>query len=353
MHRMAPVHKTEKPTLAPLSLNSFWKYGLAAARSTLWHLTVWPVAQVRLTSTRLEWSCKRVNTALKCGLCPFHARVVNPLVDRSMISATSQNPLLLRFFRDFSKSHTSAPASCWPPTDQWPSPLLVFAVTGAARLFAAAGGLKHLRVVPVRAPTGAPRGRTRLTGAPTLVSPEPANFPHLYRPLFAPFFWPRFRSGSNLGGGIESTVGRLDDLRDQWWWWLCTHPLAFSPTATAAAHCTAVTTLMTADCSTQSKQRMVPRDLDPISFDPKMLPNGVNALAALNDAWSAEMGERLPVTLERQTIPYNLCRSSGNTMRARLGRMCPRRAPRETRGDKERGKWDAVSCQKGNLSLGS
>ena len=86
MHRMAPVHKTEKPTLAPLSLNSFWKYGLAAARSTLWHLTVWPVAQVRLTSTRLEWSCKRVNTALKCGLCPFHARVVNPLVDRSMIS---------------------------------------------------------------------------------------------------------------------------------------------------------------------------------------------------------------------------------------------------------------------------
>ena len=35
MHRMAPVHKTEKPTLAPLSLNSFWKYGLAAARSTL------------------------------------------------------------------------------------------------------------------------------------------------------------------------------------------------------------------------------------------------------------------------------------------------------------------------------
>ena len=89
MHRMAPVHKTEKPTLAPLSLNSFWKYGLAAARSTLWHLTVWPVAQVRLTSTRLEWSCKRVNTALKCGLCPFHARVVNPLVDRSMISTPS------------------------------------------------------------------------------------------------------------------------------------------------------------------------------------------------------------------------------------------------------------------------
>ena len=35
MHRMAPVHKTEKPTLAPLSLNSFWKYGLAAARSTV------------------------------------------------------------------------------------------------------------------------------------------------------------------------------------------------------------------------------------------------------------------------------------------------------------------------------
>ena len=143
MHQMAPVHKTEKPTLAPLSLNSFWKYGLAAARSTLWHLTVWPVAHVRLTSTRLEWSCNRVKTALKCGLCPSQARVVNPLVDRSMISAPSPT---LRFSKDFSDSHTSASASCWPPTDQWPSPLLVFAVTGAARLLrpAAAGGLKHL-----------------------------------------------------------------------------------------------------------------------------------------------------------------------------------------------------------------
>ena len=54
------------------------------------------------------------------------------------------NLLLLRFSKDF--SHTSASASCWSPTDQWPSPLLVFAVTGAARLLrpAAAGGLKHL-----------------------------------------------------------------------------------------------------------------------------------------------------------------------------------------------------------------
>ena len=52
------------------------------------------------------------------------------------------NPQILKRFL----SHTSASASCWPPTDQCPSPLLVFAVTGAARLLrpAAAGGLKHL-----------------------------------------------------------------------------------------------------------------------------------------------------------------------------------------------------------------
>ena len=71
------------------------------------------------------------------------------------------SPPVLRLPKDFFAGATSARARCRSPTDRWSSPVLVFAVTGAARLLrpAAAGGLKHLRSseLPGR-PTGAPRG---------------------------------------------------------------------------------------------------------------------------------------------------------------------------------------------------